>query len=146
MLESFDCDKEYLNRENFVKELKAKAKEYSLTLGAALLKAIWNAIGERNENADICIDSKGNVESDSSLKDAESIALKEDIREYFDREVKPHVEDAYMDESTFDNIGYEIPFTRHFYKYEKLRPFADIMKEVKELEGEIASEIRKVLG
>lgn len=146
MLESFDCDKEYLNRENFIKELKAKAKEYSLTLGAALLKAIWNAIGERNENADICIDSKGNVESDSSLKDTESIALKEEIQEYFDREVKPHVEDAYMDESTFDNIGYEIPFTRHFYKYEKLRPFADIMKEVKELEGEIASEIRKVLG
>lgn len=146
MLESFDNNKEYLNRENFIKDLKAKAKEYGVTLGAALLKAIWNAIGERNENAEECRDSKGNVESDSSLKDTESIALKEDIQEYFNREVKPHVEDAYMDESTFENIGYEIPFTRHFYKYEKLRAFADIMKEVEELEGEIAAEIRKVLG
>lgn len=146
MLESFDSNKEYLNRENFIKDLKAKAKEYGVTLGAALLKAIWNAIGERNENAEECRDSKGNVESDSSLKDTESIALKEDIQEYFNREVKPHVEDAYMDTATFENIGYEIPFTRHFYKYEKLRAFADIMKEVEELEGEIAAEIRKVLS
>lgn len=146
MLESFDSNKEYLNRELFIKELKSKAKEFGVTLGAALLKAIWNAIGERNENADLCRDSKGNVESDSSLKDTESIPLKEDINGYFEREVKPHVEDAYMDESTFNNIGYEIPFTRHFYKYEKLRSFAEIMKEIEALEGEIALEIRKVLG
>ena len=146
MLQSFDKNKEYLNREDFIKILKAKAKEYGVTLGAALVKAIVNAIGERNENADVCRDSKGNVESDSTLRDTESIPLKEDIQEYFDREVKPHVSDAYMDTATFSNIGYEIPFTRHFYKYEKLRPFADIMKEVEELESEIASEIRKVLS
>ncbi|WP_061309526.1 type I restriction-modification system subunit M [Clostridium botulinum] len=146
MLESFDSDKEYLNREVFIKELKGKAKESGITLGAALLKAIWNAIGKRKVNADVCRDSKGNIESDSSLKDTESIPLKEDINEYFEREVKPHVPDAYMDESTFNNIGYEIPFTRHFYKYEKLRPFAEIMKEVEELENEIAVEIKKVLG
>ena len=146
MLQSFDENKEYLNREEFIKELKTKGKEYGVTLGASLVKAIVNAIGERNENADICRDSKGNIESDSTLRDTESIPLKEDVQEYFDREVKPHVSDAYMDESTFSNIGYEIPFTRHFYKYEKLRPFADIMKEVEELESEIAGEIRKVLG
>lgn len=146
MLQSFDENKEYLNREEFIKILKAKGKEYGVTLGAALVKAIVNAIGERNENAYVCRDSKGNIESDSTLRDTESIPLKEDIQEYFNREVKPHVSDAYMDESTFSNIGYEIPFTRHFYKYEKLRPFADIMKEVEELEGEIATEIRKVLG
>lgn len=146
MLQSFDENKEYLNREEFIKILKAKGKEYGVTLGAALVKAIVNSIGERNENADVCRDSKGNIESDSTLRDTESIPLKEDIQEYFDREVKPHVSDAYMDESTFSNIGYEIPFTRHFYKYEKLRPFADIMKEVEKLEGEIAAEIRKVLS
>lgn len=146
MLESFDSDKEYLNREVFIKELKGKAKEVNVTLGAALLKAIVTIIGERNENADVCKDAKGNIESDSSLKDTESIPLKEDINSYFEREVKPHVPDAYMDTATFNNIGYEIPFTRYFYKYEKLRPFAEIMKEVEELESEIALEIRKVLG
>lgn len=146
MLQRFDENKEYLNREEFIKILKAKGKEYGVTLGAALVKVIVNAIGERNENADICRDSKGNIESDSTLRDTESIPLKEDIQEYFNREVKPHVSDAYMDKATFSNIGYEIPFTRHFYKYEKLRPFADIMKEVEKLEGEIAAEIRKVLS
>lgn len=146
MLQSFDIGKEYLNREVFIKDLKGKAKEYGVTLGATLLKAIWTAIGERNENADVCKDAKGNVESDSTLRDTESIPLKEDINKYFEREVKPHAPDAYMDESTFNNIGYEIPFTRHFYKYEKLRAFAEIMKEVEELESEIALEIRKVLG
>ncbi|MBW9173383.1 type I restriction-modification system subunit M [Clostridium estertheticum] len=146
MLESFDCNKVYLNREEFIKEIKVKAKTYGVTLAAALLKTIWNTIGERNENADICKDAKGIIESDSSLKDTESISLKEDINAYFEKEVKPHVADAYMDENTFNNIGYEVPFTRHFYKYEKLRSFSEIMEEVKELEGEIALEIKKVLG
>lgn len=145
MLESFNENQEYLSRELFIKELKVKGKEFGITLSAGLLKAIWTAIGERNEKAEICKDSKGNIESDSTLRDTESIPLTEDIYEYFNREVKPHVEDAYMDESTFNNIGYEIPFTRHFYKYEKLRPFAEIMKEVEELEKEITLEIKKVL-
>lgn len=146
LLESFDSEKEYLSRDVFVKELKAKSKEFGITLAAGLIKAIVTAIGERNENAEVCRDSKGNVESDSTLRDTESIVLKDDVYEYFEKEVKPHVSDAYMDESTFGNIGYEIPFTRHFYKCEELRPFADIMKEVEELESEIALEIRKVLG
>ncbi|MDM0956060.1 class I SAM-dependent DNA methyltransferase [Clostridium perfringens] len=145
MLESFNENQEYLSRELFIKELKVKGKEFGITLSAGLLKAIWTAIGERNEKSEICKDSKGNIESDSTLRDTESIPLTEDIYEYFNREVKPHVEDAYMDESTFNNIGYEIPFTRHFYKYEKLRPFAEIMKEVEELEKEITLEIKKVL-
>ena len=146
LLESFDSEKEYLSRDGFIKELKAKSKEFGITLAAGLIKAIVTAIGERNENAEVCRDSKGNVESDSTLRDAESIVLKDDVYEYFEKEVKPHVSDAYMDESTFGNVGYEIPFTRHFYKYEELRPFTDIMKEVEELESEIALEIRKVLG
>ena len=146
LLESFDSEKEYLSRDEFIKELKVKSKEFGITLAAGLIKAIVGAIGVRNENAEICRDSKGNVESDSTLRDTESIVLKDDVYDYFEKEVKPHVSDAYMDESTFGNVGYEIPFTRHFYKYEELRPFADIMKEVEELESEIALEIRKVLG
>lgn len=146
LLESFDSDFEYMDRDKFIKDLKNKSKEFEIALSAGLVKAIVNAIGVRNEDAVVCKDAKGNIESDSSLKDTESIALKEDAYEYFDKEVKPHVEDAYIDESTMDNIGYEIPFTRHFYKYKELRSFAEIMKEVESLESEIALEIRKVLG
>ena len=146
LLESFDNTLEYMDRDKFIKDLKAKSKEFDIALPAGLIKAIVNAIGVRNEDAEVCKDSKGNIESDSSLKDTESISLKDDVYEYFKKEVKPHVNDAYIDESSINNIGYEIPFTRHFYKYEELRSFADIMKEVESLESEIALEIRKVLG
>ncbi|AXU73229.1 TPA: SAM-dependent DNA methyltransferase [Clostridioides difficile] len=146
LLESFDSEFEYMKRDKFIKDLKSKSKLYDVALSAGLIKAIVNAIGVRNEDAVVCKDAKGNIESDSSLKDTESIALKEDVYEYFEKEVKPHVEDAYIDESSIDNIGYEIPFTRYFYKYEKLKSFDDIMKEVESLESEIALEIRKVLG
>lgn len=146
LLESFDNTLEYMDREKFIKDLKAKSKEFDIALTAGLIKAIVNVIGARNEDAEVCKDSKGNIESDSSLKDTESISLKDDVYEYFKKEVKPHVNDAYIDESSINNIGYEIPFTRHFYKYEELRAFADIMKEVESLESEIALEIRKVLG
>ncbi len=146
LLESFDNTLEYMDRDKFIKDLKVKSKEFDIALPAGLIKAIVNAIGVRNEDAEVCKDSKGNIESDSSLKDTESIALKDNVYEYFEKEVKPHVNDAYIDESSINNIGYEIPFTRHFYKYEELRAFADIMKEVESLESEIALEIRKVLG
>lgn len=146
LLESFCNDSEYMDREKFVKDLKTKSKSFGISLPAGLIKAIVNAIGVRNEEAEVCKDSKGNVEGDSSLRDTESIALKDDVYEYFEKEVKPHVNDAYIDESSLNNIGYEIPFTRHFYKYEELRAFEDIMKEVESLESEIALEIRKVLG
>lgn len=146
LLESFDNTLEYMDRDKFIKDLKAKSKEFDIQLSAGLIKAIVNAIGVRNEDAVVCKDSKGNIESDSSLKDTESIGLKEDVYEYFEKEVKPHVNDAYIDESSINNIGYEIPFTRHFYKYEELRSFDEIMKEVESLESEIALEIRKVLG
>ena len=146
LLESFDNTLEYMDRDKFIKDLKAKSKEFDIALPAGLIKAIVNAIGVRNEDAEVCKDSKGNIESDSSLKDTESISLKDDVYEYFKKEVKPHVNDAYIDESSINNIGYEIPFTRHFYKYEELRVFEDIMKEVESLESEIALEIRKVLG
>lgn len=146
LLESFDNTLQYMDRDKFIKDLKAKSKEFDIALPAGLIKAIVNAIGVRNEDAVVCKDSKGNIESDSSLKDTESIALKDDVYEYFEKEVKPHVNDAYIDESSINNIGYEIPFTRHFYKYEELRSFAEIMNEVESLESEIALEIRKVLG
>lgn len=136
LLESFDNTLEYMDRDKFIKDLKAKSKEFDIQLSAGLIKAIVNAIGVRNEDAVVCKDSKGNIESDSSLKDTESIGLKEDVYEYFEKEVKPHVNDAYIDESSIN---------RHFYKYEELRSFDEIMKEVESLESEIALEIRKVL-
>ncbi|MCR8710026.1 type I restriction-modification system subunit M [Aliarcobacter butzleri] len=79
-------------------------------------------------------------------KDTESIPLKKDIKEYFIEEVKPHLVSAWMDETTFENIGYEIPFTRHFYEYKKLDSFEDIMSEIRELESSINDDLKELLA
>ncbi len=114
-------------------------------MNSPLLKAILSALSEKDETADVCVDSKGNPEPDPDLRDTENVPLKEDIYEYFEREVKPYVPDAWIDE-TKTKIGYEIPFTRHFYKYQPLRPSEEIMKEIMELEKSISEKLKKVMG
>ena len=148
------------NREVFNEKLKTILKD--LKLGNALHKAVLMGLSERDETADYCL-KRGKKEADTSLRDTESIPLsvpveeftvatenhikkeKENISSYVEREVKPHVKEFWIDHSK-TKIGYEIPFTRYFYKYEELRPFKEIMLEVEELEKEIQAEIRKVIG
>ena len=86
---------------------------------------------------------KGKPEADSSLRDTENVPLKEDIKEYFKREVLPFAPDAWIDEKK-SKVGYEIPFTRYFYKYEAPRPSAEIMAEILELEKELSGSLEEV--
>ncbi|MCG1012236.1 SAM-dependent DNA methyltransferase [Tepidanaerobacter sp. GT38] len=144
-LKTMDSTIVYKNRDEFTKVLKKTFKTAGINLNSPLLKAILSALSERDETADICIDNKGNPEPDPDLRDTENVPLKEDIHEYFEREVKPHVPDAWIDESK-TKIGYEIPFTRHFYKYQPLRPSEEIMKEIMELEKSISEKLKKVMG
>ncbi len=87
-------------------------------------------------------DSRG-YEPDSGLRDFENVPLTEDIDAYFEREVTPHVPDAWMDRGK-DKIGYEINFSRHFYKYIPPRPLEEIDAELKEAEEEIVRLLREV--
>ena len=88
------------------------------------------------ENGKIVRGSKGRVMPDTSLRDYEKVPLTDDIDAYFEREVKPHVPDAWMDRSK-DKVGYEISFTRYFYKYKPLRPSEEIKEDILKLESEI---------
>jgi type I restriction enzyme M protein len=99
----------------------------------------------KDETADTCLDSKGRPEPDADLKDTESVPLQEDIHVYFEREVKPHVPDAWIDEDK-TKIGYDIPFTRPFYKYQPLRPSQEIMQDIRQLEQQILDKLKKVMG
>ena len=145
VLKTMDDTAIYKNRNTFTKMLKKAFKAEDINLKSPLLKAILSALSEKDETADVCTDTKGNPEPDPDLRDTENVPLKEDIHEYFEREVKPHVPDAWIDE-TKTKIGYEIPFTRHFYKYKPLRPSEEIMKEIKELEQSILEKLKKVMG
>lgn len=97
-----------------------------------------------SENGKIQKDKLGNPKPDSSLRDYEKIPLKDDIAEYFKREVLPHVSDAWMDRNK-DKIGYEISFNKYFYKYQKLRSLEDIKKDILALEKETEGLLNEVL-
>ena len=82
-------------------------------------------------------------EPDADLRDFENVPLKDDIDEYFEREVRPHVPDAWMERSK-DKVGYEINFNRYFYKYTPPRSLEVIDAELKHAEEKIARLLREV--
>jgi type I restriction enzyme M protein len=88
------------------------------------------------ENSGIKTDKKGNPKPDTSKRDNERVPLSESIDEYYDREVRPHISDAWMDRSK-DKVGYEINFNKYFYKPIPLRSLEDISKDLKSLDDEI---------
>lgn len=82
--------------------------------------------------------TKGQAEADTGLRDNENVPLGESVHEYFQREVIPHVPDAWIDESKTDAldgevgvVGFEIPFNRHFYVFQPPRPLAEIDRDLK---------------
>ncbi|WP_025744988.1 HsdM family class I SAM-dependent methyltransferase, partial [Salinivibrio costicola] len=137
-IQHIDADTLFTNRDDFIKTLNAQLKASGIKLTAAQLKAVLNALSERDSDADICTDKKGNSEADTSLRDYENVPLTENIDDYFTREVKPHVPDAWIDESKRDEqdgevglVGFEIPFNRHFYVFEPPRPLEEIDADLK---------------
>jgi type I restriction enzyme M protein len=124
--------------------LEGKIASSGLKLKAPVMSAIINALSERDEAADICVDKGGNSEPDAELRDAENVPLMENIDDYFKREVVPHVSDAWMDRSK-DKVGYEINFTKEFYKYTPLRSLEDIRRDIIALEKETEGLLSEVL-
>jgi type I restriction enzyme M protein len=100
---------------------------------------------ERDAKGNIKTDKNGKPKADSSLRDTESIPLKEDIKAYIKKEVLPHVPDAWVDE-TKTKIGYEINFTKYFYKYRPLRSLEEIRKDILALEQETLGLINEVIA
>lgn len=87
------------------------------------------------ENGFVKTDKKGNAKADNKLRDYESIPLLESVEEYFEREVRPHLPDAWTERNK-DKVGYEINFTKYFYEYKPLRAIEDILSDLAKLEEE----------
>jgi len=132
------------NRDEFREELRGAFKSKRIAVTASLLKGILMALSERDKTAEICTDKDGNPEPNPELRDYENVPLKEDIEEYMDREVLPHVPDAWVDH-TKTKIGYEINFNRYFYKYTPPRPLEEIEKDLKQIEAEISGMLKEVV-
>ena len=100
--------------------------------------------------------ARGKLVPDKDKNDTENIPLNEDVAEYMAREVLPYAPDAWIEPRKQKKgqllelrdggtVGYEIPFTRHFYEYTPLRPSAEILAEIRELEASIAARLEGVL-
>jgi len=88
---------------------------------------------------------KGKLQADSKKRDTEIIPLKDDIDQFFKENVLPYNKDAWMDRKK-DKVGYEIPFTRLFYKFVPPKASSDIFKEIKQLEEEEAVLMKELFG
>ncbi len=96
----------------------------------------------RGEDGELIL-KNGKKQPDTSLRDTENVPLTENIQDYFKREVLPFSPDAWIDEKK-SKVGYEIPFTRYFYKYEAPQPSTEIMAEILELEKELEGSLQEV--
>ncbi len=98
---------------------------------------------EVDENQKIIKDKKGNVKADSNKRDYENVPLKEDVEEYFEREIIPYNENAWIDKKK-TQVGYEIPFTRYFYKYVAPENSDDILARIKQNERDIMESLKRL--
>ncbi len=153
------------NRDDFERRLDAAAKKAAVKLPAPARKAILSALSERDDSAEICRDSDGTPEPDPELRDTESVPLPPgddpvgvdgvpaSVRAFFDREVKPHVPDAWIDTARRDPkndevglVGYEINFNRYFYRYMPPRPLEEIQADIRGIESDIVRMLAEVTG
>ena len=155
----------YKDREAFGTALDATVKKADIKLRAPVRKAILTALSERDPTAAVCGDRRGDPEPDPQLRDIERVPLPdgedpvdddgipESVQEFFDREVRPHMPDAWIDTNKRDKrdgrvglVGYEINFNRWFYRFRPPRPLGEIEADIRRIEGEMVAMLREVAG
>jgi len=153
------------DRDELESLLDAAATKAGIKVPAPTRKAIVSALSERDETATVCHEKDGSPEPDPELRDTESVPLPASdgpvddegipasVRGFFDREVKPHVPDAWIDTSKRDPkdghvglVGYEINFNRYFYRYTPPRPLEEIEADIRAIEGDIVRMLAEVTG
>ena len=141
------------DRAEFLEVLDGAVSKTRLKLTASVRKAIFNALSERDESAAVCVDRHGHPEPDPALRDYERVPLEEDVQRYFEREVLPHVPDAWINIGVRDQkdqevgrVGYEINFNRYFYQYAPPRPLEEIEADIRGLESDIMEMLKEVTG
>jgi len=143
----------FKDRAEFERVLESALDAAGVKVSAPLRKAILSALSGRDETAEICRDAEGNPEPDPELRDTENVPLAEDVTTFFEREVKPHVPEAWVNTNVRDEkdgqvgkVGYEINFNRYFYEYQPPRPLAEIETDIKAIEKDILEMLREVAG
>ncbi len=153
----------YKDRETFAANLDGAMEGAGIKLRVPLRRAILKALSERDETAEVCRAANGKPEPDPELRDTERVPLPdgddpvdddgvpESVREFFEREVKPHADDAWIDTTKRDKrdgnvgmVGYEINFNRYFYRFKPPRPLEEIEADIGTIGAEIVEMLRDV--
>ena len=152
-VKALDPNTVWKSRPAFVAVLDEALAGVGQKLPAAVKKAVLAALSQRDETADICTDEDGHPEPDPDLRDTENVPLLEDVAVYFEREVRPHVPDAWVNADVKDHkdgqagkVGYEINFNRYFYQYQPPRDLELIEADIKGIEKDILAMLSEVTG
>lgn len=142
-------DKKYMSKDEFEPIVVRLLKGINLT--RAVFNKVLDGLSLMDKEAKIEKDKKGHIVYDTSTKDTEIVNVREDINEYMEKEVLPHIPDAKAFFEEDINLktpriktGAEIPFTRYFYKYEAPRPSEELAKEFLELEDLVNQKVKEL--
>lgn len=155
----------FKNRDEFELALDEAVRRVGVKLPGPVRKAILSALSERDESSDICRDKDGEPEPDPELRDTENVPLQSghdpadaqgiptSVRAFFEREVSPHISDAWLDADKRDYkdgrvglVGYEINFNRYFYRYTPPRPLDEIEADIRGMEKDIVRMLADITG
>tara|TARA_R110000824_G_scaffold333489_2_gene520100 strand:- start:95 stop:805 length:711 start_codon:yes stop_codon:yes gene_type:complete len=97
-----------------------------------------------DDDGEVISDKKGNPKPNTKKRDYERVPLEQDIDDYYEREVKPHLPNSWMDRKK-DKVGYDINFTKYFYNYKPLRSLEDITQDLLKLDEQIGGTMKDIL-
>ncbi len=135
------------NYDEFMKQIELIASEKGVKLTAKRKKMLRDGLTVKEKTADPVHDSKGHIEADKDLKESAQIPMlyEDGIKGYFDAEIKPYIDDAWIDEGSL-SIGYEIVFTKYFYQPVAMRNPAEIIADIKRLEADTDGLLAAIIG
>lgn len=138
---------EFYDYNECIEILQKDAKEDGIKWTKKRQDALRKFFASTDEKAKIVLDKNGNPEADSNLKETEQIPLLYEggIQGFYEKEIAPYVDDATIDEDSAI-IGYELSFTRYFYKPLELRTIEDIISEIKDIENRTDGLLASIIG
>ncbi len=153
-LQTLDSEKVWIDRDAFIEDVEIALNIMGVDVRNSVYNAIERALGERDPGANILKNSKGEPEHDTELRDRERIPLNENPDEYFEREVQPYVDNAWINDDSryYDDkdgklgtVGYEINFNRYFIDYEPPRSMEEINSNLREVHDQISELMNEVV-
>ncbi len=136
-----------MNYNSFASDVEESAKSAGLKWPAKRANALKKYFADIDEKAEAVLDKKGNPEFNSDLKESEQVPLLYEggIKAFFENEIAPYVNDAVVD-SKNAVIGYELSFTKYFYKPVELRSVEDIVADIRAIEESTDGLLASIIG